>query len=253
MTRLVLLGGGHAHLFVLEALARRGVDGLDVTLISLASRHIYSGMIPGLISGRYAVPDLSFDLAAICQSVGIRFLAREVTRIEPTHRRIVMADGTTEGYDLLSVATGSTVEGADLPGVARHAVRIKPIGQAMEVGSALDGLGTKRAPVSVIVVGGGAAGVELALAARSRLRILERAGATVILVEAGTELLGGGLRAAERLSRRALAANGIGLRLGQRALSVGKDAVELASGESLPADVVVWATGAAAPSLLRRS
>jgi selenide,water dikinase len=251
--RLVLLGSGHAHLFVLEALARRGPRGLDITLVSLDARPIYSGMVPGLIGGRYALPDLSFDLTAMCRGAGARFLEGEVTRIEPTCRRIVLADGTAHGYDLLSVATGSTVEGADLPGVARHALRVKPIGQAKAVVSALDRLAGKREPASVIVVGGGAAGVELALAARSRLRILGKPRASVILVEAGTELLGGGLRAAERLARRALAANGIGLRLGRRALSVGKDAVELASGESLPADAVVWATGAAAPLLLRQS
>ncbi|MGH7629789.1 MAG: FAD-dependent oxidoreductase, partial [Gemmatimonadales bacterium] len=77
--RLVLVGGGHAHLFVLEGLARRPLPGVEATLVSADSRQAYSGMVPGMIGGRYQLPELSFDLPAICRRVGVAF--RESTAI----------------------------------------------------------------------------------------------------------------------------------------------------------------------------
>jgi NADH dehydrogenase FAD-containing subunit len=53
VTRLVLVGGGHAHLHVLADLAARPLSGVDVTLVSPSARHHYSGMVPGFLQGVY--------------------------------------------------------------------------------------------------------------------------------------------------------------------------------------------------------
>ena len=54
MTRhLVLLGGGHANLHVLEALATTRLPHVRVTLVSPHRLQFYSGMLPGWISGQY--------------------------------------------------------------------------------------------------------------------------------------------------------------------------------------------------------
>ena len=55
MKRLLLLGGGHAHVHVLRDLAARPVPDAAVTLVSPYSRQLYSGMVPGLIAGHYRV------------------------------------------------------------------------------------------------------------------------------------------------------------------------------------------------------
>ncbi|HET8622369.1 MAG TPA: FAD-dependent oxidoreductase [Gemmatimonadales bacterium] len=253
MSRLVLAGGGHAHLFVLEALARRRPTALDVTLVSLGAQQAYSGMVPGLIGGRYEIGELSFDLAAMSRRAGVTFLVGEVVRIEPDRRRITLSDGRALPYDVLSVATGSAVEGENLPGVAEHAVRVKPISRAVEVVSGLERIARQRDDPRVVVVGGGAAGVELALNTRARLMALDRPRAGVTLVESEPRLLGGRFAAAERVVRRALGAHGVALQLGYRVASVLADAVRFEAGEPLSADMVVWATGAAPSHLLRAS
>jgi len=50
--RLLLVGFGHAHLFVLDALARAPLQA-QVTLITPYERQFYSGMLPGWIAGHY--------------------------------------------------------------------------------------------------------------------------------------------------------------------------------------------------------
>ena len=53
MKRLILVGGGHAHLKVLQALAREKPTGTEIVLISPNSYQNYSGMLPGWMAGHY--------------------------------------------------------------------------------------------------------------------------------------------------------------------------------------------------------
>jgi selenide,water dikinase len=254
VTRLVLLGGGHAHLFVLEALARGAFAGVEVTLVSPVRRQAYSGMVPGMIAGRYRADELSFDLEAIARTAGARYVPLAGRRILAGAGRIELADGSVAGYDVLSVATGSTVKGTALPGVAEHALMVKPIDRAGEIVPALArALAADRSP-AVVVVGAGAAGIEIALAVRARLRLMAGGDSgTVTLLEAAPRLFGGRLRRAARLAQRALARNRVVLRLGAEVSSTGASGVRLADGTELPAGVLVWAAGAAATDLLRTS
>jgi len=43
--RLVLVGGGHAHIEVLRELAARPADGIAVTLVTPFPRMVYTGML----------------------------------------------------------------------------------------------------------------------------------------------------------------------------------------------------------------
>jgi selenide,water dikinase len=247
----VLLGGGHAHLFVLEGLTRQRLPDVETTLVSLDRRHAYSGMVPGMIGGRYDVASLSFDLAAISRRARVRFVQAEAAAIDAENRCLRLADGQALGYDVVSIAVGSTVQGEDVPGVVEFARRVKPIGRAVELVPALERVAAGRPP-AVVVVGGGAAGVEVALGLRARLRRLGRSDAEVTLVESTDRLLGGRMPAAERLARRALAANGVAVLLGTPVDRVRADGIEI-RGRHVPAELVVWATGATATNLLRRS
>ncbi len=206
-----------------------------------------------MIGGRYRLPELSFDLPAICRRAGVTFRESKAIRIAAAERGVALEDGGSLGYDLLSIATGSAVEGADVPGVAEHALRVKPIGQAVEIVRALE-RAARVAPVpAVVVVGGGAAGIELALAVRARLRQLDRPAAGVTVIEAGPRVLGGHTAAAERAVARALAGNRVAVRLGSKIAAVAADVLHLETGAALPADLVIWATGSASPPLLRES
>ncbi len=69
MKRLVLLGGGHAHLFVLEAFAREQPDA-RVSLITPDALTPYSGMMPGVIAGHYDYRQACIDLAPLAARAG---------------------------------------------------------------------------------------------------------------------------------------------------------------------------------------
>jgi NADH dehydrogenase FAD-containing subunit len=64
MKRLLLLGGGHAHVHVLHALARSPMPDTEVLLVSPFESSIYSGMVPGWVAGHYALDECRIPVAA---------------------------------------------------------------------------------------------------------------------------------------------------------------------------------------------
>nr|MBA3659249.1 hypothetical protein [Gemmatimonadales bacterium] len=106
---LLLIGSGHAHLFVLEALARGRLGRVRAVLVSPEPYHVYSGMLTGLIGGLYAEDEVRLDLPAIAKGAGAEFIAGRVTAIQPSEGRVRLEDGELLAYDVLSLAIGASV------------------------------------------------------------------------------------------------------------------------------------------------
>lgn len=246
--RVVLVGGGHAHVQLLERWTREPLPGARVTLLVDRTVAMYSGMVPGFVAGYYEAPELSIDLAPLARRAGVELIVAPATSLDPEGMRILLHGREPLDYDLASLNVGSTVRGLDLPGVAGHALATRPIGVFVdEVRSRLDAARRRRAekPVRLVVVGAGSGGVELAFVSRARLLASGAPPPAVTVVDSGDGPLRGypgGL--IERVLRRAQAA-GIAFRTGATVARVEEETLALEGGEHLESDLVVWATGAA--------
>ncbi len=231
------MGGGHAHALALRMLAMNPVTGLRITLVSLSSHTPYSGMLPGLIAGHYRFEDTHIDLARLCQWAGARFIAAEVISVDPLQRRLILRDRPPLAYDILSLDTGSEPELDSVPGAREHAVPVKPVHQFWQ---RWQEYGTDNG--HVVVVGGGAGGVEIALAmAHARRNTQTR----FSLLCGSGQILGGYSTLARRTVERSLATHGITLRCGARVESVASGLLSLDNGEQVEFDQLFWCTGAA--------
>jgi pyridine nucleotide-disulfide oxidoreductase family protein len=249
--RLVLVGGGHAHLHVLADLAIRPLPGAEVTLVSPSAWHHYSGMVPGFLQGVYAEAELKIDLASLVARAGARLVEAVAERIDVA-RRTVDVLGACLPFDVLSLDVGAAPAGLDVSGVREHAVTVRPMRQAVALRARLDALAAasaRRGPVRVTVVGAGAGGVETALAVHRRIR---EAGPRpeVSLIEAASDVLPGYAAPARRRAADILARRGVAVTLGSAVSRVEGSAVQLANGARTAADLVVWLSGAAGPALL---
>ncbi|MDX1376025.1 MAG: FAD-dependent oxidoreductase, partial [Burkholderiales bacterium] len=173
MKRVLLLGGGHAHAYVLRMLLDEPLPGARVTLVTPYDRHTYSGMLPGLVAGHYAVDDVQIDLARLAAAAGAELLRAEVAGLDAAERRVRLADGATLEYDLASLNVGSLPNTAPVPGSEAHALAAKPFERFLVGWNALLAR-PQAAPLKVALVGAGAAGVELAMAIAYRLDALGR-------------------------------------------------------------------------------
>lgn len=106
MKRLVLLGGGHAHLGVLADLAERPLVGWDVHLVSPYRRQIYSGMLPGWVAGHYPIESCAIALDVPAKKARARFHETAARALDAADNEIACADGTRLNFDLLSIDTG---------------------------------------------------------------------------------------------------------------------------------------------------
>jgi selenide,water dikinase len=233
--QLVLVGGGHSHLFVLEAFARQPQPGARLTLVTPTPLGTYSGMVPGVLGGAYPLRAAQIDLARLAARAGATLLNAAVTGIEPGARRLRLDAGTPLAFDLASFDIGSRPLPLDATPDA-PLLALRPLDAAV---AALD---AARPGMRVVVVGAGAAGVEVAFALAAR-------GAAVTCCDRAALPAIGLSAAAARRVRAGFTAAGIAWRGATEVESVRADGVHLRDQPRLPAELVINATGAGAAGL----
>lgn len=169
---LLLLGAGHAHVHVLSELAKTPLVGVQVVLVAPYPRQMYSGMVPGMVAGHYSVDDCVIPLPELVRRAGVRWLQASVSALQADARMARLDNGVELPFDWVSINTGpvqdrETLEQA-MPGARTHALFLRPIEGFAALWPRLVAMGEERA-LRMAVVGGGAAGVEMALALRQRL------------------------------------------------------------------------------------
>jgi pyridine nucleotide-disulfide oxidoreductase family protein len=249
--RLLLLGGGHAHLQVLHALAQQRLAGAEVLLVTPHAGLVYSGMLPGLVAGHYGAAQCSIALAPLAAAAGVPMRAAAAVGLDADARVVQLSDGHSVAYDVLSIDTGGVQRRDTLPGAREHGLFVRPVEHFVPLQQALVALAARRV-LDVVVVGGGAAGFELALALQQRLCAGGQERARIALVTGGPEPLAGYPAAALRAGAQALARRRITVIRDAVAL-VQPQAVVLASGARLACDAPLITTGVDAPPWLAGS
>jgi len=237
---LVLVGGGHAHALALRQLAMKPMPGVRITLVSPATHTPYSGMLPGLVAGHYCFEQTHIDLARLCAWAGVRFICSEVTALDPQRRRLTLAGRPPLDYDVLSLDIGSQPDLDSVPGARDFATPVKPVAGFWQRWQDLLSAQLATAP-RLAVVGGGAGGVELALAIAHALDgRFER----FDLYCSGPQILPGYNASARRVVEQALSQAGIRLHCQHRVTRVDVGELYFESGAVAGFDELFWCTGA---------
>ena len=222
------------------------LPGVRLTVVLDRPDAVYSGMVPGFVAGAYRAPELEIDAVPLARRAGARVILSAASGLEVGARRLLVEDRPPVAYDVVSFDVGSTVRGLELPGVREHALATRPIRSFVDELDAFLQRGGRERPARVAVVGGGAAGVELAFTLHARM-----AGACEMhLVTEAESVLQGASSAMRRRAERALSDRGIRVTTGTRVAAVTGDGLQLDGGRSLAAERVIWAAGAAPIPLL---
>lgn len=230
MRRILLVGAGHAHLNVLRSFAKEALYGARVTLVTPRARQIYSGMLPGVVAGHYRLDEAQVDIEALCSRAYVEFTSGQVDALDLRARRASLEGGEKLDYDFISLNPGSWVE-RSLPG-AERTLPVKPLDEFL---AALDQKRLGR----VAIVGAGAAGAELAMALGHR-------GAAITLYSDRPTLPG---VAGEQIAQ-ALRRAHVDFRPGMAVSAVEQGPVIVAGPSRQDFDLVILATGSAAPAWL---
>lgn len=249
---IVLVGGGHTHVQVLEAFGDRPEPGARLTLVTDRRETPYSGMLPGHIAGHYAREAMHIDLRRLAERCRVAFVPQAAAGIDRGRRELLLADGARLPYDTLSLNVGITPDLSGMAGADRFALAVKPISSLLDrLDAVFAAAGTTHGPRRILVVGGGPAGVEIALALRTRLDPAgQAAGRPWIGLAAGGGLVPTLNAGVQRKVRAALARRDVALLDPCRIVEITPEEAVDETGRRIATDLVIVSTAARAPDWL---
>lgn len=252
MNRLILVGGGHAHLYVIRQLNQKVKNITEVLLVSANEKQYYSGMASGTLEGYYSESDMSIDLGAYCTHHGIKFIKAAVTSVDHDKNQIQLDTNEVLSYDYVSFNTGSEMHFEGQSG----GFMIKPLTQITAIITALKKKAANEHAsdtLKVVVVGTGAAGIEMGLAAKTRLEETVSKVQMTFVSSGDTMLKGFGKKASEKLMQYLDGHPEIHIHPNDKVVDVLSDQITLASGAVIPFDFAIIASGIKASTLYKAS
>ena len=280
--RILIVGGGAAGLELAtalgNALGRRGLA--DITLIDRARTHVWKPKLHEIAAGSMDVGRHELNYLAQAHWHHFHYRLGEMNGLDRANKLVHVApfideDGVAVtsqqsfGYDTLVMAVGSRSNDFGTPGVDQHALKLETLADAerfhRRMLDACMRAHAQTTPLSpsqlhVAVIGAGATGVELVAQLHRTTREVVAFGLDRIdperdiqlhLIEAADRILPA---LSPRISAGALdLLNGLGIKVhtSARVSGVAADSVQLASGEVIPAELLVWAAGIKAPGFLQ--
>ena len=252
---VVLLGVGHTNAHVLKMWRMEPIEGARLTCVSNFPVVTYSGMLPGVLAGQYPQERMEIDLVRLCAAAGARLIVGNVTGLDRENRSLLFADRPPLPFDILSIGIGSVPSREGLKEADGTLLPIKPMQTFVErLEARLREPGSARsvtAALNLVIVGGGVGGTEIAFCLPPRIKqVLGDAEYKITLVDSGQQVAGGTSSLTSENVAKVLAHRHVNIILGKRVTHVAKGNVWLDDGTFLPADIVLWATSAAAPPLV---
>ncbi|KIL48565.1 FAD-dependent oxidoreductase [Jeotgalibacillus campisalis] len=245
MKTIVLAGGGHTHLSILNKLTQTIIQDIKWILISSDDYQYYSGMFSGYIEGLYSLEDIRIHLPDLAARANCEFHQGSVEEINPVEKTISV-NGQLFSYDLLSLDIGSHTTNPEISGLEHHQTRLKP---AHEFPDHITELHLAR---RTAVIGGGVAACEMALSLAAWKRKYMRKYDQISLIYSGSLLEKHGEKA-QQIMHRLMQENSIKLHEDERAKKITNNQIVTTNRTVIPFDQLLYLGGAQAPDVLRKS
>lgn len=255
--RVLVLGGGFGGLECARALTD---PQFQVTIVDRRNHHLFQPLLYQVATAGLSAPEIAQPIRMLVRGQeNVRVLMDEVTAIDLDRRRVTLSQQTLE-YDYLVLAMGVRTGYFGHDDWAEHAPGLKNLDDATRIRSqVLRAFERAEAGVddaerarlmTMVVVGGGPTGVEMAgaLAELSNkvlaedFRHIRPEEAHVILIEAGPRLLPTFAEDLSEYARVRLEKMGARVRLGTMVKHIGPGLVELNDG-TIEAENIIWAAG----------
>ncbi len=263
-TVVLVVGAGFGGLTLVRAL--RG-EPVEITLVDRQNFHLFQPLLYQVATAGLEPSDIAYPVRGILwHHPHATFRTGEVTGLDLEGHRALLSDGSALAYDHVVLAPGSRTATFGVPGAQEHAFGLKGLDDATSLRSHLlrqfehadaHPQHVQEGQLTVVVVGGGPTGVELAgslvelyhkVLARDFPR-LDLVRARIVLVEMADAVLAPFEEHLRDHAARQLRQRGVELVLGTSVAGIDEDGVELDGGQRIAARTVVWAAGVRANDL----
>jgi NADH dehydrogenase len=276
--KIVIVGGGAAGLELATSLGKKlGKKGrAEITLLDAASTHIWKPLLHEVAAGTLAESE-EIEYLAQAHLNHFRFRLGKMEGLNRKKKEIYVSPTVNDNgeelipkrtfhYDTLVMSVGSVSNTFNIKGVAEHCMFLDTTSQAFKFQKQLvesyikSYVGKSRAkskPLAIAIIGAGATGVELSAQLHEVTDMLavyglhEPSNVKLTIIEAATQLLPALPIKLANATQQQLAKLGIDLKLGRRVIEVTKEGVSTHDGETIAADLKVWAAGIKAPDWMK--
>lgn len=277
--RIVIVGGGASGLELATNLGRKfGKKGkVDVMLLDASSTHIWKPLLHEVAAGTLDETEQVEYLSQAYRN-NFRFVLGKMEGLNRKKKEIYVSPTFSDSgeelipkrtfsYDTLVMSIGSVSNTFNIKGVDEHCLFLDTTAQAFKFQkqlvetyiksyAAIESAPAK--PLSIVIIGAGATGVELSAQLHEVTNLLavyglqESNNVNLTIIEAATQLLPALPGKLAKATQQQLVKLGVDLKLGRRVTEVTRDYVATHDGEIIPADLKVWAAGIKAPDWLKQ-
>lgn len=256
-TRVLILGAGFAGLECCKTLTDQQ---FEVTLIDRQNHHLFQPLLYQVATASLTAPDIAKPVREIlADQANVTVLMDEVIRVDLT-KQLIFSRGRSYDFDYLVIALGAKTGYLEKPEWERFAPGLKSLEdarqlrhrvlQSLERAELINDVEERRKLLSIVIVGGGPTGVELAGAfteliyrtLKDGFRKVAPSDLNVTLIEAAPRLLGMFDVDQSDYAKRRLERLGIAVRTGTMVREVYADRVVLEN-EAIEAATIIWAAG----------
>ncbi len=272
-TRILILGGGFGGITTARQLERLlGSDAsVEITLISRENFFLFTPMLHEVAASDVDITHIVNPIRKVLRHTNL--FVGEVESIDLDARRIVASHGLSRHqhefqYDHLVLGLGAVTSFHGIPDLQAHALQMKSLADAivlrnrlienLEEADADCAADRRTTALTLVVAGGGFAGVETVAAANDFLRDslpsyphLSEEDLRVVLVHDGAVLLPELDEALGSYTETKLADYKVEVRTGVRVAGVSRTGVRLDDGMNIPTNTLVWTAGSAANPLIQ--
>ena len=256
--RVVIVGAGFGGLNAARALRRAAVS---ITLVDRNNYHLFQPLLYQVATAGLTPNEIAYPTRSIFRNQkNVDVCMTEVVGVDLDGRRLRTADGEIP-YDYLVLAMGARTDFFGIDGIAEHGLALKDVDDAVTIRNhvlhALEraALETdearRREWLTIVVVGGGPTGVEMAGALSELIRValkkdyrwLQPSEVRILLLEAAPRMLPGMPEdlAADAVTR--LRRKHVDVRLDRRVEGFDGASVRVAGGDPIPARTLIWSAG----------
>lgn len=241
MKTIVLIGSGHAHLEVIKALSKDETSKHRYLLVSPSRETIYSGLIPRLITGEIEDKHLTINSADFAEFKGFEFLQDEIQDVDQVNQIAILKSGKRIHFDILSINVGGTP--IKIPSASPfHTIYLRPFDEFISKWREVQRICSACVNPRFVVVGGGAAAVEVASALRIRLNKNQARHGVVHLVSKGEGLCENYSKTTSDRIKKSLLKNGIKISLRENVDQIDQKKLKLTFGGELVFDSIFIVT-----------
>lgn len=260
--KVVIIGGGFAGVNLAKKLA--GNESFDITLVDKNNYNFFPPLLYQVATGYLETSNITYPFRKLFRGKkNFMFRLGELEEVLPEQKQVILSTGPVK-YDYLVFATGCETNYFGMDNVAKHAIPMKTVADALQMRNTLlerleeasrsaDPVERKKL-LTVVVAGGGPTGVEISgMFAEMKRTILAKdypelkgAGGEIHLVDGLKSVLAPMSEKSQQYTYDTLTKMGVKVKLNVMVKDFVNDTVHFADGSTIEAKNLIWAAGVTA-------